>query len=317
MRPPIEALTRVVETAAPLRVIEVRPRSAGAAGTPVEAGPLGAGRERAGPEGGRPGAASPARTFLLIHGYGASSYMWRHWAEPLTARGRVLLIDLKGFGSAPKPDDGRYAPADLARAVTDLVRELDLRGLTIVAQSLGGGVALLTALALHDEGEGRLDRLVLLASAAYRQRLPPLVPLSKRPRLSAALLKLVGPRRVIRWVLRSIVHDPDSITDDQVAEYARPMQTPEGVRAAFAVGRQILPPDVDALARRYRELDVPTLLLWGDSDRVVPLWVGERLEREIPNARLVVLEACGHVACEERPAESLAVLERFLDEHGG
>lgn len=291
MRAPADALTRVVETAAPLHVVEVGSRDADAA------------------EG------APPETFLLIHGYGASSYMWRHWAGPLAARGRVLLIDLKGFGSAPKPDDDRYAPADLARAVTDLVHELDLRRITLVGQSLGGGVALLAALTLRDEGKGRLDRLVLLASAAYRQRLPPLVPLSRRPRLSAALLRLIGPRRVMRRVLRSIVYDPDSVTDDEVAEYARPMQSPEGVRAAFAVGRQILPPDIDALTRRYRELDVPTLLLWGDHDRVVPLWVGERLEWELPNARLVVLEECGHVAPEERPAESLAVVARFLDEH--
>lgn len=279
---------RSLEISAPLHVVEVADSRAEPGGAPPE-------------------------TFVLIHGYGASSYMWRYWAEPLATRGRVLLIDLKGFGSAPKPDDDRYAPPDLARAVMDLVRELDLRRLTLIGQSLGGGVALLTAIALHDEGRGRLKRMVLLAAAAYRQRLPPLVPLSKRPRLSAALLRLVGPRRVVRWVLRSIVYDPSAVTDGEVEEYARPLATPAGVRSAFAAGRRILPPDIDERSRRYRELDVPVLLVWGDHDRVVPLWVGERLERELPDARLVVIPECGHVAAEERPAESLALVERFLD----
>lgn len=287
-------MERVVETTAPLRVVEV-----------TAADRSGDGR-------------NPAETFLLIHGYGATSYMWRHWVEPLSRRGRVLLVDLKGFGAAPKPDDDRYSPLDLSRAVVDLIRELDLRRLTVVGQSLGGGVTLLTALTLQDEsehGQGRLGRLVLLAPAAYRQRLPPLVPLSKRPRMSTALIRLVGARRVVRWVLRSIFHDPGSVTDDMVAEYTRPITTAEGLRAAFAVGRKILPPDIDILSRRYGELDVPTLLLWGDHDRVIPLWVGERLERELPDARLVVVDACGHVASEERPFESLAIVERFLDEH--
>lgn len=297
----------MIETSAPLHVVEVGPRAEG-------------GRGIGGGDGGGDGAGGDdgAETFLLIHGYGASSYMWRHWTEPLARRGRVLLVDLKGFGSAPKTDDDRYAPDDLARGVIELVRELDLRSLTLVGQSLGGGVALLTALALLDEARSsdrRVRRMVLLAPAAYRQRLPPFVSISKMQGLSGPLLRMIGPRRVVRWVLRSIVHDPDSVTEDEVAEYARPLETREGRRAAFAAGRQILPPDIDERSRRYGELDMPTLLLWGESDRVIPLWVGERLEREMPSARLVVLEECGHVAPEERPEASWAVVERFLDRH--
>lgn len=257
-------------------------------------------------------------TFLLVHGYGCTSYMWRHWVPGLARRGRVILVDLKGFGKAPKPDDGRYSPVHLAEAVVELIHELDLRRLTLFGQSLGGGVALLAAGALQEEGVGRLERLVLLAPAAYRQRLPPFVWLSHRPRLASALLRLAGPRRVIRWAMRAIVHDPASISRDQVDEYARAWSRPEGRRAAFAVGRQILPPDLDDRARRYAEIDVPTLLLWGDSDRVIPLWVGERLEREMPRARLVRIEACGHMMAEERPERSWEVVERFLGpEEGG
>lgn len=278
---------RVVETDAPLHVVEV---AAAAAET----------REASG------------ETFLLVHGYGCSSYMWRHWVPRLARRGRVVLVDLKGFGAAPKPDDDRYSPIDLSEAVVDLVQEMGLGRITLVGQSLGGGVTLLAAVALRDEGVGRLERLVLLAPAAYRQRLPPFVWLSHRPGLASALLRLVGPRIVVRWAMRAIVHDSSSITEDQVEEYARAWALPEGRRAAFAVGRQILPPDLEHLSGRYRDIEVPTLLLWGENDPVIPLWVGERLEREMPGARLVLLEACGHMAAEERPEASWEAVEEFL-----
>jgi len=134
-------------------------------------------------------------TFVLLHGYAGSSYTWRYWAPRLTSRGRVLTVDLKGFGDAPKPEDGRYAPGDLADLVVALLRELDLRNVTLIGHSLGGGVALLTALRLHDSGEDRLARLVLIGSPAYRQKLPPLVPLSKVPGLTAPLLEMIGAKR--------------------------------------------------------------------------------------------------------------------------
>lgn len=302
----------VLSTDAPLHVVEVGP------GEPPD-GPDGAAVDAgtdlvSGPRPRDPRAATAhARTFLLLHGYGCSSYVWSNWVDALAARGRVLLVDMKGFGAAPKPDDDRYSPDDLAGAVLELIRERDLRHLTLVGHSLGGGVALLTASALRDEGAGRLDRMILVAAAAYPQRLPPLVWLSHRPRTSSALMRLIGPRRVIRWVARSVVHDPARVTEDQVREYARAWETPEGRRAAMAAGRQILPPDLEERSRRYRELDVPVLLLWGDHERVIPLWVGKRLEREMPDARLVVLGSCGHVPMDERPEASLRVVERFLD----
>ena len=81
------------------------------------------------------------------------------------------------------------------------------------------------------------------------------------------------------------------------------------------VGRNIVPDNLDELALRYPEIEIPTFLLWGDHDSVIPLWVGERLADELPNAALTVLDACGHVPPEEKPEESLAAFEAFLDAH--
>jgi pimeloyl-ACP methyl ester carboxylesterase len=253
-------------------------------------------------------------TFLLLHGYGASTFMWRHWTPRLGRRGHVVAVDLKGFGRAPRPDDDRYAPGHQAELVLRLVARDDLRNLTLLGHSLGGGVALLAALSLQDEGSGRLRRLVLVAGAAYDQRLPPFARLAAYPRASALAFRAVGARRVVRAVLRSVVHDQARVDAEQVRGYADPLSSPAAVRALVAAARQIRPGDLDRLTARYPDLAVPTLLLWGGQDRVVPLWVGQRLERELPDARLHVFDRCGHLVAEELPDESWAVLDSFLDE---
>lgn len=255
-------------------------------------------------------------TFVLIHGYGGSSFSWRYWLPTLAERGHVVLVDLKGFGSAPKPDDDRYAPDHQAELVHRLVLQRDLRRVTLVGHSLGGGVALLAALRLQAEPPSRLHRMVLVAGAAYRQKLPPFVALAHHPLLGRLLMKLLGPRRIVRWVLRTIVHDRSRITVGQIEGYAQPLVSRGAAAALIRSALQIVPDDLDDVIARYRTLDVPALLVWGREDRVVPLAVGERLARELPDATLVVLEACGHLPAEELPDESVGVLRAFLDRTG-
>lgn len=250
---------------------------------------------------------------LLVHAFGGNSYTWRHWVPDLARRHRVILVDLKGFGSAPGPDDDAYAPGDHAELLFGLVRGRDLRDLTVVGHSLGGGIALLLALRLLDAEPHRLRALVLVATAAYRQAIPPWIRLARLPLLGPILLRLAPPRPVIRAVLRSIVHDPATVTPTQVEAYAEPLESAAGRRALLRTARQIVPPDLEGTVSRYVEIGVPTLLLHGRQDPVVPLEVAERLAETLPRARLHVLEACGHDPPEERPEESLDVVREFLD----
>ena len=253
-------------------------------------------------------------TFLLVHGYGACTYTWRYWAPKLALRGHVITVDLKGSGRAPKPADGRYGPEHQAELLARMIEERDLRRITLVGHSLGGGVALLTALALMAHEPRRLERLVIVAGAAYEQRMPPFVRLADYPRLSALFFRALGARRVIRTVLQQIVHDPKGVDESQVRGYADPLDSADAVRCLIATAKQIRPANLHEITPRYRTLDLPALVMWGRGDRVVPLSIGERLAKDLPRARLVVLERCGHLPAEEHPTESYAELERFLDE---
>lgn len=251
---------------------------------------------------------------VLLHGFGASRFTFRRWVDELAQTHSVHLVDLFGHGTAPPPQDQRYGPREQADAVTHWLRAADLRQSVLIGHSLGGGVALLVALNLLRRSEiDRVAALVSVAGPAYLQAMPAYISLARIPALGRTLLRLVGVERVVRHVLEHVVFDRSIVTGALIAGYAEPLCRPTGRRALIQTARQIVPPGLDELVTHFPSLDLPVLLLWGRHDPVIPLWVGERLERELPRARLVVLERCGHLPPEEVPAESLAAVRTVLD----
>lgn len=222
-------------------------------------------------------------------------------------------MDLKGFGAAPKPRDNRYSPLDQASLLTQWILEEDLQGLTLVGHSLGGGVALLAARALKDQAPGRIRRLVLLASIAYPQAISPYLRFLGVPILGPLALAVLPTRHVIRTAMRKAYHPSRPVPEALVEAYSTPLRTGPGRRALSRSARGLAAQTAEVRAEKYGEMDLPTLLLWGREDPVVPLWVGEKLERELPLARLEVLDACGHMPQEEAPEESLRLLRHFMD----
>ncbi|MEX1097711.1 MAG: alpha/beta hydrolase [Planctomycetales bacterium] len=253
---------------------------------------------------------------LLVHGFGASTYSWRFLVDELAERHRVIAIDLKGFGDSPKPLDEGYTLRHQIALVETFILEHDLRDLTLVGHSYGGGVSLLTALELQRRKEDRLARLVLIDNVAYPQEFPFFIRALRTPLLGPLGAKLLPAKAQARKVLELCYHDPRRITEEQVESYAAPLRTPAGRHALIETARRVLPPDMDEITAGYKELDVPTLLLWGRHDRVVPLWVGERLHTELPNSKLAIIEDAGHIPQEETPAETLAELREWLRVEG-
>jgi pimeloyl-ACP methyl ester carboxylesterase len=226
--------------------------------------------------------------------------------------GRIHVLDLKGFGAAPKPQDRRYTPLDQASLVVRWILQEDLRDLTLVGHSLGGGVALLTALDFMARDPSRIGRLVLVAGIAYPQPISPYIRLLARRTLGPLLLRILPLRRVMRAALRMAYHPAHPVSESHVEAYVQPLRTREGREALSTSAAQLWTPSLQSATERYHEIDLPCLLIWGDSDRVVPLWVGERLASEMPQARLQVVAKCGHMPQEEAADESLSHLIRFM-----
>ena len=95
--------------------------------------------------------------------------------------------------------------------------------------------------------------------------------------------------------------------------YAKPLAMPGGRHALRRTAEQLIPPDIDALAARYPEIRIPTLILWGREDEIVPVEVGARLHRAIAGSRLRLLDRCGHIPHEECPAIARAAILEFLE----
>jgi pimeloyl-ACP methyl ester carboxylesterase len=249
---------------------------------------------------------------LLIHGFGASTYTWRHVAPGLAKSYRVIAVDLKGFGQSDKPFDGRYSVYDQAELLAQLIEDKDLRDLTLVGHSFGGGVALLLALEANQRLDGRITRLVLLDSIAYPQNIPVFFRLLDVPLVSQLGVRMVPPSVQARVALQIAYFDDSKIDPEEIELYAAPLKTAAGKHAIIHSARQIVPEDIAELSERYKTIDLPTLILWCDHDRIVPLEVGIKLRRTLPNSTLRLIEDCGHMPQEEQPASTLALIKGFI-----
>ena len=224
----------------------------------------------------------------------------------------MIAVDLKGFGQSDKPFDERYSVFDQAELIAQLIEDKDLRDLTIVGHSYGGGVALSLALEANARLGGRISRLVLLNSIAFPQQIPMFFRLLDVPLVSQVGVRMVPPAVQARVALQIAYYDDSKIDDEEVEIYAAPLKTAAGKHAIIHSARQIVPEDIDQLSERYKTITLPTLILWCDHDRIVPLDVGLKLRRTLPNSTLRLVESCGHMPQEEQPESTLKLLKGFI-----
>jgi pimeloyl-ACP methyl ester carboxylesterase len=252
-------------------------------------------------------------TLLLLHGFGTNGYTWARWISDLARDHRVLVVEMKGFGASPKPRDGRYRPQDQALLLHHLILQLDLRDVTLVGHSLGGSVVLLTALRLFSEDPARVRGLVLICAPASPLPVSPFIRLAGRRWLGPLILRLLPPRFLARTALKWAYFDPSRVNDAFVEAYAEPLREAGGRYALSLSARQINPTDFRDVPDRLRRLTIPTLLLWGREDPIVPLSAGRGAATLLPDATLEVLPECGHMPQEEKSREAMQRLVRFLE----
>ena len=258
-----------------------------------------------------------ATPVLLVHGWGASIYMWRNWFAPLSESGyRVVALDLPGHGLSDKPsDEGRYRLASLTATVRELIATLELRRPHVVAQSMGGTIAV----DLAARGDPEIGRLVLVNPACFgRVRL---LPLARRasPRVVEPVLARLVPRWVVDRAHRRVYGDPSLITTDDIDQYWAPSQF-----AGYAPAMRRLVheftwtrPPVSAMVQVLRALTPPTsppLVVLGTRDRLVRDARPYAAALRKAGAPLEIYSSVGggHAVNEERPREVLALVTAFL-----
>ncbi|MEP6636308.1 MAG: alpha/beta hydrolase [Acidobacteriota bacterium] len=253
---------------------------------------------------------------LCLHGLGASTYSWRELKEPLSQEHQVILIDFRGFGASPKPQDKHYSIQEHADLIYQFILEHDLKNLTLMGNSFGGAVSLLVAIRLCEQDRGRFSKLILIDSGGYKKHFPSYLKLLRTPVLGWLGIHLMSSKAAARMVLKKSYYDRRKITKDQITEYAKPIGEKGGRHALLETAKQIVPPRINEIIAKYRKISVPTLILWGDHDRVIPLEIGEMLDEAIPDSRLKLIEQTGHVPQEETPDKIIPLILNFLRSRG-
>ncbi|MDR5682454.1 MAG: alpha/beta fold hydrolase [Armatimonadota bacterium] len=257
---------------------------------------------------------------VLLHGAGADSaaLSWKHTFGPLSQVAHIYAPDLPGHGGSRMLP----GPPTTEAFVEWLTRTLDawgLRRVRLVGLSLGGAIALGHTLT-HPQ---RTERLVLVSSYGLQQRAPlhaPVWLLARLPGfervLAWARLRRITP--IVRLGLRFVVGEKRAITPDLLSDVSEAARSQNAARVFYAWLRTEL--QVGRLRTFYGErlhrVGVPTLIVHGERDRLVPVEWARRAAARMPNARLCILAGCGHWPPRERPGQFNRLLTDFLDGAG-
>ena len=252
---------------------------------------------------------------LLIHGITQASQTWDLVAPALTGRFRVLAPDLLGHGLSAKPR-GDYSLGAFAAGVRDLLAALGHDRATVVGHSLGGGVAMQFAYQFPE----RVQRLVLVSSGGLGREVHSLLraatlpgaeflmPLICTARLRdagnavAGALGRIGLRAApdVEEMWRGYASLADARTRQAFVHTLRTIIDPAGQR-------------VSAMDRLYLASEVPTLLVWGERDGIIPVEHGRAAHASIPGSRLVTFSEAKHFPHREEPAAFVDTLIDFID----
>jgi pimeloyl-ACP methyl ester carboxylesterase len=272
-----------------------------------------------GADGGSVDGRAPRERAVYVHGLGGASTNWTDLAALLAVRFDGWALDLPGFGRSQPPPRGRYTIRGHVRTVIDLIEHVvglpgegQGRPVHLLGNSLGGLVSLIVAARRPD----LIASLTLVSPAMPVYRVPPafsrlllLLLLPGIPSLAARRLSVISPEQQVRGMVQMCFGDPSRVPRERIEEAVQEMRE----RSEQPWAHHALTHNMRGLIRSYlrigranawrmaRSLRMPTLVLWGDRDRLVTPELAPRLAAAIPGARLRVFEGVGHVAMLEVP----------------
>jgi len=252
------------------------------------------------------------RPIVFLHGFGANTHTWKHLIPRFADHYKTLSLDLKGFGLSPKPIDNEYSAEDQADLVTDFIIEKRLTDVTIIGHSLGGAIGLLTAIRLQAQGRKSPHSLVLIDTIAHKQPLPFFIKLLRVPMLGRLFMEALSEETQVKLILDVVYHDRTKITKETIAQYAEPLKEESAKTALIKTAKLIIPPHIEEIVSSYRSIYSPTLIIWGQYDRIAPLSTGSRLTGELPNAQFIPPLPAGHAPHEELPSCVIPEILNFL-----
>lgn len=248
---------------------------------------------------------------ILVHGFSASLHTWEPWVAGLKDDYRVISLDLPGHGLTRNPSADKMNVPYFSEAVGELASKLNAEDYVIVGSSMGGATAWQFALSRGD----MIDGLVLIAASGWQEQQvtgdKPLIFRLLANKYARNLIEDFDLTVLIRNGLKDSFIDQSLVTEDMVTRYAELSRAPEhraGILALMS-GEERMPASVQALSA----INVPTLILQGDSDTVVAPSGAPKFHKAIAGSELIVYENVGHVPHEEVASQSVADFRDFLE----
>lgn len=264
------------------------------------------------------GAGEPA--VLLLHGFPQDSREYFRVARVLAGRARIIMPDLRGAGGTEAPR-GRYHDTTMQDDLLALLDALGLERVALVAHDWSALVGFLFCLN-HPE---RVSRYVALAvPPPYLRAHPAMLGSVKYLWFQYALaVPGLGPRllaggrqRLPRWLFRTFTARPDSIPADDLRAYLAALRDPDRARAASALYRNLIVPGflrIIAGLHRGRVLRVPTLVLFGADDQVIPRVMLQGFEKDAPDLTVEFVPGAAHYIVDDQPTEVAQRVASFLE----
>ena len=243
---------------------------------------------------------------VLLHGTSASLHTWDGWSQTLSKTRRVIRFDLPAFGlTGPNPQND-YTLKSYVNFVTAVMDKLGVQRFVLGGNSLGGQIAWETAHALP----ARVERLILVDSGGYAfvpQSLPVGFQIARMPVLRN-LMAYTLPRGIVQNSIENVYGDPSLVQPALIDRYYD-LTLRAGNRNALSYR---LDQGYVSDEAKIKSLKLPTLILWGAKDRLIPPESGQNFARDIAGSKLVMFEVLGHVPHEENAQMTLAEVQKFL-----
>ncbi|MCA6449979.1 MAG: alpha/beta hydrolase [Chitinophagaceae bacterium] len=245
---------------------------------------------------------------VLIHGTSSSLFTWDSTVLLLGAQHRIIRFDLPGFAlTGPQPERD-YSMALYTRFVDSVLLRLGVAKCVLGGNSLGGSIVWQYAV----QYPAKVQKLILVDAGGYvpkeRMDLPLGFRLAKMPVVNN-LVKWITPKQLVRKSVEDVYGNKKRVSDDLVNLYSD-MTLRAGNRQAL-IDRMQLGLGEDASAQ-IRTLSLPTLIVWGDQDRLIPPSNATLFHRDIRGSELHILKGIGHVPMEEAPQDFVRILAPFL-----
>ncbi len=253
-------------------------------------------------------------TILFLHGFGESRYTWRFLVKELSTKYHIFALDLKGFGESPKTEDNAYSVYDQAKLVEQFIQKHQLSNLTIVGRSFGGGITLVLALMQEaSPHKNLLKKMVLINSMSYKQRLPSMMRTLQIPIIGYLGIHLLSEEKIAKEAYLYAFSNDELIPKKSVNYSAKMMKLPMAKYAYLETVNTIIPDDISEIQKRYKEIRIPTLILWGKDDVSIRVNMAHRLHKDLKNSQLKIFKDVGHMPQEEIPKRVATEITAFME----